>query len=373
MHTHAPRNKWVIKIMKIKIDNKDDHNPSSSKKIKPLSIISNSKIPQKIHFIWLGGAIPKEYLFMIYHLAALAKKSNFKINLWVDHSRNIQKTAIQEDIHPYGLRIRLIDELKLKMSHDELFKQDNQFNRFWGYVLREMVGFKNYAAASDILRVEILRQEGGYYIDTDSLFEFDHENTIFKLDHAKYGFLANGKFTNNDGIELDVCNDHLASVPYGEILEKILLDILKKYQSLDLQPRIQSEKKQLKEEKKYFITRMDLKRKPFENVVTDTDGTVSYKEPKEIDDRFNLTLDASGPGIIFHVLLKKISQDLAIEEHNTDYLNRTFFFKRSSKDADIIAGKATPRQVSTLSWIKQSIPCEAFDDNMLDYSLLSSF
>lgn len=82
-------------------------------------------IPKKIHQIWLGGEIPDEVLQLGSKLVLL--NPNWEYKLWTD-----------EDVKNY-----------------HLIKRD-LFN-----------SMDNYGFKSDILRFEILNNEGGIYLDTD--------------------------------------------------------------------------------------------------------------------------------------------------------------------------------------------------------------
>lgn len=124
-------------------------------------------MPKKIHFIWVGGPIKKEYMENIENLALLARQSGFEINVWVDKESNYKR----KDIANPNLRIRNIAELKPRMATDAYYTESpGKAKLFAECLAREFIGKKNLAAASDLLRCEILRQEGGYYIDTDTQF-----------------------------------------------------------------------------------------------------------------------------------------------------------------------------------------------------------
>lgn len=40
--------------------------------------------PKIIHYIWLGGVLPEKYLREMLKISAVAKRSGFVVNLWVD-------------------------------------------------------------------------------------------------------------------------------------------------------------------------------------------------------------------------------------------------------------------------------------------------
>lgn len=187
-------------------------------------------IPKKIHFIWLGGPIPKNYLATIHHLAALAKNSGFEINLWVDNEKNYEKTALAEEMEIPNLRIRKIDEAFTKMREDKFHQEESQGKIYEELVRREMAGLKNLAAASDLLRYEILRQEGGVYFDTDTTFETRGDE--LKVEESEYGFKAPWRITSSEGNVLGG-NDIIASIPDHPILKIAIKNIIKKYQIAD--------------------------------------------------------------------------------------------------------------------------------------------
>lgn len=85
----------------------------------------DTKIPKKIHQIWLGSSLPNEY----YKLTQTWKEKNpdYEYKLWTDKDVN--------NVH---------------------IEKRDIFN-----------ACRNQGMRSDILRYEILRKEGGIYVDTD--------------------------------------------------------------------------------------------------------------------------------------------------------------------------------------------------------------
>lgn len=79
-------------------------------------------LPSKIHFVWVGGPIRAQYLRTIMDVAAVALKSGFEVNLWVDNEMNYIKTSTQEGIDIPNLRIRNIHELEEGMRNDPFTK-----------------------------------------------------------------------------------------------------------------------------------------------------------------------------------------------------------------------------------------------------------
>lgn len=141
------------------------------KEAKPLK----GKPPKEIHFIWIGGPIPPKYLQTIKRITALANKSGFKVNLWVDDEMNYHQTAAKHDLSISDLKIRNIDELLKRIHSDPFYKTEDRMKYFQYCVEREGVGFKNLSAAGDFLKYELIRQQGGYYFDTDTIFQYKWE------------------------------------------------------------------------------------------------------------------------------------------------------------------------------------------------------
>ena len=105
-------------------------------------------VPLKIHFIWLGSFIPDKYMNNI--LTYKQNNKHYEINLWTDNEKMTSSHAIK------GIHIRDIGTLQF-LNRD-----------FFDAEL-------NYGYKSDLLRYEIIYQEGGIYTDTDcvSLKPFD--------------------------------------------------------------------------------------------------------------------------------------------------------------------------------------------------------
>lgn len=141
--------------------------------------IKEDKIPNIIHFIWIGSKIPEKYIKNIN--TYIENNPNYKIWLWHDNSTtNVKNVKIQ---------LHNINEFKI-------------INKY---------GFQNmkkWAGKADILRYEIIYNYGGMYIDVDSISLKPFDNTIFSkpfvcietnglfnnISNAQFGFAMNSKF-----------------------------------------------------------------------------------------------------------------------------------------------------------------------------------
>lgn len=149
-------------------------------------IATDIAIPKQINLIWIGGPIPIKYLYNMIKLVALAHKSGFTVNLWLDNKANYYNVIIREDFKIPFLKIKMLDELYAEMESDPFYSGENKqrLHDFMNFLNRERVGLDNLAAAADLLRYEILRR-GGYYLDIDTTVKTDTELELEKV-QARY-------------------------------------------------------------------------------------------------------------------------------------------------------------------------------------------
>ncbi|MCB1067452.1 MAG: hypothetical protein KDK56_04640 [Simkania sp.] len=96
-------------------------------------------IPKVIHFIWVGpNPFPQESVQNVY--SWVENHPNWTIKFWTDRKRPLP--------HP-KMKLQLISEFQFEHLRDYYNDSDN------------------YAEKSDLLRYEILNQEGGLYVDHD--------------------------------------------------------------------------------------------------------------------------------------------------------------------------------------------------------------
>ncbi len=145
--------------------------------------MENYEIPNSIHKIWLGGMLPDEYVGFLRDLSVAAldpinRSRDVEINIWLDDS------AMRNNIHQLkeipGLKINKISDLIENFIKSTDFNEEEKAN-FLRCLFIEYLPPTNYAAIADFLRIELLRQKCGMYIDTDvgmnSSFE-EHVNMI---------------------------------------------------------------------------------------------------------------------------------------------------------------------------------------------------
>jgi hypothetical protein len=112
----------------------------------------------------MGGEFPNDYFISLIEKVKICKFNKIKFIMWVDdssHNYNHQKFMTIN-----GLVVKNLSELHKDMLETYGKKHFDIFiNEILDFELS--VNPKGYAAISDYYRVEILRQYGGLYLDTD--------------------------------------------------------------------------------------------------------------------------------------------------------------------------------------------------------------
>lgn len=214
---------------------------------------------------------------------------------------NYHKTSIAEEIIIPELKLRNINELTGKMENDSFYKNNNKFRRFMTLLWQELIGFHNRAAAADLLRYEILRQEGGYYFDTDTIFILTGEEKL-EPDVLPLGFTMNGYIPNppRNAEEIDInkfdkmliiiINDIIASLPNHPAIENTIEICLDRYErvlntstkqkgSIDFDSLNPSE-----------ITSLDIYLAPYETIQNLNSGEKMVEEKSEKTPTVNPTM-----------------------------------------------------------------------------------
>lgn len=119
------------------------------------SVIETSRIPHTVHFIWLGPkAFPPKSVENI--RTWMAKNPGWKFVFWTDSARLAPCS---------GMEVRQVKDFHFTKLGDRFVQSDN-----WG-------------EKSDLLRYEILLQEGGVYVDHDAncLRPFDELHNAYDM------------------------------------------------------------------------------------------------------------------------------------------------------------------------------------------------
>lgn len=156
---------------------------------KPIETETSYTVPQKIHFIWIGSVIPEKYVNNIKAFAEHNVPVGYSIKLWVDHDTapinnveicNVSSTAADAPAYMTTWTLK----------NKDLYDSET-----------------NFGAKADILRYEIVYNEGGIYNDVDAICLRPFDASIFiksfvshtfdpwnNLCNAVFGFPAGSSF-----------------------------------------------------------------------------------------------------------------------------------------------------------------------------------
>lgn len=124
-------------------------------------------IPKEIHYIWIGGALPKEYADGI--AATIANCPTWQVNLWISKKFSFSEEdyyANEGTAATVGATVGIIEDfVDLYGTDIEVWALDLEWSWNDGPVGKEHK--PNFGAISDIVRAIILATVGGVYVDTD--------------------------------------------------------------------------------------------------------------------------------------------------------------------------------------------------------------
>ncbi|MCG8533240.1 MAG: hypothetical protein MI749_21645 [Desulfovibrionales bacterium] len=140
-------------------------------------------IPNKLHFIWVGKSIPENYAENVVKWAY--GNMFYKVFLWTEdihvESSIMSFREAFFKLHPehshVAMNVSTVD-LNVQIT---FHKEDFTYLRMFigrienliplsdpALLMEELTVWKNYGAASDIMRAWVIHQEGGIYMDTDT-------------------------------------------------------------------------------------------------------------------------------------------------------------------------------------------------------------
>lgn len=321
---------------------------------------SGTPIPKHIHYIWVGnqkGYIPENYLKEILKVSKIAQQSDFQVSLWVNHEKNIYKTFQKLDLSSAvlenhkskiiaGIQIRNITELFSKMKEDSFFIENDRYKKLSYWINNEMVGFKNLAAAADLLRCIIMVLEGGYYTDTDNKLIFK-KGQKFKEESLLPGIKVVVPL-NMDGLRINpggANNCFMASVPHHPLMEKVIdaaLQLLKSF-SETLTGKILPTTTKFELETKFETTILDLKRWPY--------STTEFATRTNLNRRgFTIAL---GPSLLQH-------------SFETFWIDYKYRYKENYEKLELMSAMFTPsgyiQQKNPIIGTVGGVECQMFSD-----------
>ena len=161
-------------------------------------------IPKKLHFIWLG---PKQPSYLKKFMKTFeTHASDFSIRLWGD--KDINKTNFPIT-YPYIHKIEKYqgDKIKEYTEQKTMYKTN-----------KKPYTYSKYAQISDLMRYEIIYNEGGYYFDANMFLLKD----ITKLFNRKETFVGCNELGPNMKRSEILSNSFFGSIPKSPILKRLL-------------------------------------------------------------------------------------------------------------------------------------------------------
>ncbi len=169
-----------------------------------------NKIPDVLHYIWLGGKLPKKYFENIAFFAEEMKKVGGIALLWTDQSTvsdKLKKWLKENDI--------------LTIPVNAVFS-NTAMSTYYPFKTALSAIPPNYGEASDLLRYEILDLFGGYYLDCDvkkSYFDFPALRSLGAA--PVFGFVC--------GYSNYPRNDIFGSLPQSALCKNLKKTVLQNY------------------------------------------------------------------------------------------------------------------------------------------------
>ncbi|WP_419420468.1 TcdA/TcdB catalytic glycosyltransferase domain-containing protein [Legionella sp. D16C41] len=192
-------------------------------------------IPNAIHAVWLGKPPSSDVLNNVRDWKV--KNPTFDARLWIDSSTYTEDERLNDlpKLLKWAKENKVIIcdiSLPKEASKDNLVGEQELYLAMPGkqFFDDEISGeYRNLAAASDILRAEILYKYGGIYIDAKDMFPNAPIPQDFKL---KFGFAFHDCGQNR------LNNDLIASIPKGTIIGEYRQTILNNYKNLYQKSRL---------------------------------------------------------------------------------------------------------------------------------------
>jgi len=185
---------------------------------------TSSGVPKMQHSIWVGGPLKegqsKHKAFMDQLVKNKENNPEWNVCLWTDQSREAMLSAEPESDLGKMRDWAIQNDISL-IPVDEVFAGDNEMTLQGMYKTEQLKGGTGRAAASDIMRLEIITRFGGIYCDGDKPFNKPFDE-IAKHTSENGGFTSaqeSGKFQN--------CG--MCGVPGNEVSQSVIENIQTNY------------------------------------------------------------------------------------------------------------------------------------------------
>ena len=165
-----------------------------------------SPIPKKIHLIWIGGEQPD---YLKYFLKSFREKMpQFEIRIWGNKELNKNH---------FPLTYEYIK--KAKKYQGKPMREEKELG---GHIMRDK-NMKPYlhskwAQITDLMRLEIVYREGGFYFDTT----FEILRPMYNLLNKKYKFVGCNEVPRFKRMPF-LSNSFFGAIPKSPILKRLTL------------------------------------------------------------------------------------------------------------------------------------------------------
>ena len=163
----------------------------------------NSPIPRKIHFIWIGDKQPDYFKLFLKGFHKL--NPEFKIRVWGNKELNKKHFPIT---FPYIQKCKKMQGKKIK----EWSSAPTMFN-----TNDEVYSYSKWAQITDLMRLEIIYREGGYYFDTT----FQCVKPLYPLLNCKGSFVGCNEVSQFSKVNF-LSNSFFGSTKGNIILKRLL-------------------------------------------------------------------------------------------------------------------------------------------------------
>jgi len=167
-----------------------------------------SPIPKKVHLIWIGNNEYPDY-FEKYYLPSFYKYlPEFEIKIWKNKDltrKNFPKTI------DYIRQAKKLHGKPLYNEEDKIMYSDPE--------LKKPMTYSKFAQITDLMRLEIVYNHGGYYFDTT----FEILKPLYHLFNNKYKFVGCNevpRFKDHDKLS----NSFFGAIQGSTILKRLLTE-----------------------------------------------------------------------------------------------------------------------------------------------------
>lgn len=184
--------------------------------------VGAAPIANDIHMIWVGES--ELGVSLKANIVRNTSKSQFKfiLHLDCDDAALLANQAWCEEV---GIEARNLRE----QPYFQAFLADGKGGDAYTYFRNPNATSRNYAAASDYLRLRLIDENGGIYMDVDDVLDVTEPKPLLAAPHD---VLVGGRYRMPWNGEARVNTSHFASHPNNPVLKKFLSEAADRFKAL---------------------------------------------------------------------------------------------------------------------------------------------